>query len=170
MAPTFFCKLLTYLSSENESDVELNEDIDGQSSSYCDNRQRRKFIQRDRIQGHERLLLDYFVEDPVYPSNIFRRRFRIRRPLFLCIVNEVESNEPYFVQKRDNAGRLGFFAMQKITAALRMMVYGVTGDFMDEYIHIGESTAMESLKIFCETIVSVFSTEFLRSPTPDDIS
>ncbi|XP_076947176.1 uncharacterized protein LOC143619031 [Bidens hawaiensis] len=50
------------------------------------------------------------------------------------------------------------------------MAYGVTANFMDEYISIGESTAMESLKKFGETIVNIFSTEYLRSPNTNDIT
>ncbi|KAF5477195.1 hypothetical protein F2P56_003862 [Juglans regia] len=91
-------------------------------------------------------------------------------PLFLRILNEVDYYEPYFIQIRDNARRLGFSSMQKITVALRMLAYGVTGDFMDEYICIGESTAMESLKKFSEIIVSGFSYEYLRSPNANDIA
>ncbi|KAI3827348.1 hypothetical protein L1987_01421 [Smallanthus sonchifolius] len=162
MARTFFRKMLTYVSSEDDSD---NEDDDGQSS-----RQRRKFIRRDHIEGHERLFRDYFAENPVYTPKLFRRRFQMSRPLFLRILNEVESNEPYFIQRRNNAGRLGLSYLQKISAALRMMAYGVTGDFMDEYIRIGESTAMVSLKKFSETIVSIFSNEYLRSPNASDIT
>ncbi|XP_042942910.1 uncharacterized protein LOC122277097 [Carya illinoinensis] len=161
---TFFRKLLTYVSSEDDSDV-LNEEVDGQSSRHCPSRQRRNFIRRDHTQGHERLFRDYFAENPVYPSNLFR----MSRLIFLHILNEVESYEPYFLQRRDNAGRLGLSPMQKITTTLRMLVYGVTGDFTDEYIRIGESTAMESLKKFSETIVSVFSDEYLRSPNANDI-
>ncbi|KAF5481362.1 hypothetical protein F2P56_002019 [Juglans regia] len=152
MARTFFLKLLTYLSSEDELDVVLNDEADGQSSRHSANRQRRKFIRRDHIQGHESLFRDYFAKNPVYPSNLFRMRFRMSRPLFLRILNEVESYEPYFIQRRDNAGILCLSSMQKITVALRMLAYGVTGDFMDEHIRLGESTAMESLKKFSETI------------------
>ncbi|XP_040998153.1 uncharacterized protein LOC121244196 [Juglans microcarpa x Juglans regia] len=170
MACTFFRKLLAYLSFEDELDVVLNDESDGQSSSHRTNRQRRKFIRRNHIQGHERLLRDYFAENPVYPSNLFRMRFRMSRLLFLRILNEVESYEPYFVQRRDSAGRLGLSSMQKKTVALRMLAYGVTGDFMDEYVRIGESTAMESLKKFSETIVSIFSDEYLQSPNANDIA
>ncbi|KAJ0467388.1 putative harbinger transposase-derived protein [Helianthus annuus] len=165
MVRTFFRKLLRYLSSDDDSDDDLYEDVEEQCT-----RKRRKFIRRDHIQGHERLYRDYFAENPVYPSNLFRRRFRMSRPLFLRILNEVVANEPYFVQRRDNIGRLGLSSMQKITAALRMLAYGVSADFMDEYIRIGESTAMESLKKFCETIVSIFSSEYLRSPNTNDIT
>ncbi|KAM0059439.1 putative harbinger transposase-derived protein [Helianthus debilis subsp. tardiflorus] len=165
MVRTFFRKLLTYLSSSEDSDHDLNEDVEGQCI-----RKRRKFIRRDHIQGHECLYRDYFAENPVYSANLFRRRFRMSRPLFLRILNEVVANEPYFVQRRDNAGRLGLSSMQKIIASLRMLAYGVTTNFMDEYIDIGESTAMESLKKFCETIVSIFSAEYLRSPNTNDIT
>ncbi|CAL5335448.1 unnamed protein product [Camellia sinensis] len=40
-----------------------------------------KYIRRDRRQGHERLFADYFAANPVYSPTIFRRRFRMRRPL-----------------------------------------------------------------------------------------
>ncbi|XP_042952248.1 uncharacterized protein LOC122289333 [Carya illinoinensis] len=117
-------------------------EVDDQSSRRRGNSQCRKFIRHDHVQGHERLFRDCFAENPVYPSNLFRRRFRMSRPLFLRILNEVESYDPYFVQRRDNVGGLG----------------------------IGESTAMESLKKFSETVVTVFSEEYLRSPTANDIA
>ncbi|XP_042942724.1 uncharacterized protein LOC122276897 [Carya illinoinensis] len=105
MARTFFRKLLTYVSSEDDSDVHT-EEVDGQSSRQRGNRHPRKFIRRDHAQGYERLFRDYFAENPIYHSNLFRRRFRMSRFLFLRILNEVESYESYFVQRRDNAGRL----------------------------------------------------------------
>ncbi|KAM0036083.1 hypothetical protein Hdeb2414_s0014g00422051 [Helianthus debilis subsp. tardiflorus] len=102
MVRTFFRKLMRYLSTDDDSDDDLYEDVEKRCT-----RKRRKFIRRNHIQGHERLYGDYFAENPVYPSNLFRRRFRMSRPLFLRILNEVVANEPYFVQRRDNIGRLG---------------------------------------------------------------
>jgi hypothetical protein len=58
----------------------------------------------------------------------------MRRHFFLCIVTEVEDYEPYFVQERNAAGILGFYFLQKIIAALKMLAYGVTGDHVDEYL------------------------------------
>ncbi|XP_030924673.1 uncharacterized protein LOC115951648 [Quercus lobata] len=51
-----------------------------------------------------------------------------------------------------------------------MLAYGVTTDFMDEYVQIGESTAIESLKIFVKVMVDIFSKEYLRSPNNKDIT
>ncbi|KAL0012827.1 hypothetical protein SO802_007935 [Lithocarpus litseifolius] len=51
-----------------------------------------------------------------------------------------------------------------------MLAYGVTADFMDEYVRIGESTTMESLKKFVKAVVDIFFKEYLRSPNNEDIS
>jgi len=53
------------------------------------------------------------------------------------------------LSKKDNAQRLGLSSFQKMTAAVRMLAYGVMIDLMDEYVQIGESVAMESLKKIC---------------------
>jgi hypothetical protein len=63
-------------------------------------------------------------------------------------MNAVEAHDDYFVQKRNGAGVLGLSCFQKITAAMRMITYGVAADATDEYVRIGESTALESLRRF----------------------
>nr|AAD28316.1 hypothetical protein [Arabidopsis thaliana] len=57
-----------------------------------------------------------------------------------------------------------------MTAAFRMLAYGVPADSTDEYIKIGESTALESLKRFCRAIVEVFACCYLRSPDANDVA
>ncbi|XP_028109553.1 uncharacterized protein LOC114308211 [Camellia sinensis] len=52
----------------------------------------------------------------------------------------------------------------------RMLAYGVAADFMDEYVRIGERTAIESLKYFVKAVVDIFSNEYLRSPNNNDIT
>ncbi|XP_050253371.1 uncharacterized protein LOC126699511 [Quercus robur] len=54
--------------------------------------------------------------------------------------------------------------------AVRMLAYGVVTDLMDEYVQIGESATMESLKKFVATVVDIFSEEYLRSPNNEDIA
>ena len=55
-------------------------------------------------------------------------------------------------------------ALQKITAVFRMLAYGLPADATDEYIKIGESTTIESLKRFYRVVVEEFKYEYLRSP------
>ncbi|XP_010485068.1 PREDICTED: uncharacterized protein LOC104763388 [Camelina sativa] len=84
--------------------------------------------------GHIRLWNDYFSENPTYNQSMFCRRFRMNKPLFLRIVSSIENGVPYFTQRPDATGRLGLSALQKCTAAIRMLAYGCAADALDEYL------------------------------------
>ena len=92
------------------------------------------------------------------------------RELFVRIMNAVEAHDDYFVQKRNGAGVLGLSCFQKITAAMRMLSYGVAADATDEYVRIGESTALESLRRFVAAVVEIFGEQYLRYPNEADIA
>ena len=49
-----------------------------------------------------------------------------------------------------------------------MLAYGVPADALDEYIRIGESTALEALRNFVVAVVEVFGPEYLRMPNEQD--
>ena len=126
-------------------------------------------VNRDRIEGHGRLYHDYFATPYAYES-FFRRRFRMSRPLFLRIVNEVEQYDPYFIQRTNAIGVLDLSSLQKITAAYKILAYGTPADFVDKYIRIGESTAIESLRRFVKAVIAMFGDHYLRSPNSIDIA
>ena len=158
---SLLCKLLFGDSDENEIIEEL---VMETSQPKCHHS-----IQCNHLVGHERLFLDYFAPAPIYPPALFRRKFRMKHSLFLRIQSKVEAHDSYFVQKRNSANKLGLSILQKITAALRMLAYGVSGDLIDEYVRIGETNALESLKKFVTAVIDVFSEEYLRKPNNKDI-
>ncbi|XP_047335771.1 uncharacterized protein LOC124939333 [Impatiens glandulifera] len=119
---------------------------------------------------HEVLNIEIADYNPVYNETMFRRRYRMSRSLFIRIVDAVKDHDRYFQQRWDNTGKLGLSPIQKITAAFRMLAYGVPADATNEYIRIGESTAIESMKRFCRAMVEIFSEQYLRRPTSNDIS
>ena len=55
----------------------------------------RRYINRDREGSHDRLWNDYSTDDCKYPSEYFRRRFRMRRDLFMRILSNVEARDVY---------------------------------------------------------------------------
>ena len=121
----------------------------GEIRRHCGSVPGHIMVNRDRVEVHERLYHDYFATPCVYES-FFRMRFRMSRPLFLRIVNEVEQYDPYFIQRIDAIGVLGLSSLQKITTTYRILAYGTPADYVDEYIRIGESTVIESEKV-CES-------------------
>ena len=163
MSCSFFRELLDDDSDEDEIIIKLLMSETSQSK-------RRRYIDCNHLVGHKRLYDDYFAEEPVYSPKVFRRRFRMRRSLFLRILSKVETHEPYFIQKGNNAKKLGLSPLQNMTAALRMLAYGVTTNFLDEYVRIAKSTTMMSLKKFVAAVVAIFSEQYLRSPNNEDIA
>ena len=93
----------------------------------------REFVWHDREHCHDLLYKDYFVESPTYGPIKFRRRFRMRRELFRSIVDAMVHFDPWFTQRPDATGGMGLSPLQKCTAAIRMLAYGVVADACDEY-------------------------------------
>jgi hypothetical protein len=122
----------------------------------------RKVFKREREDGYRRLMEDYFVEESVYGEKEFRRRFRMRKGPYLKIVGAVTKHDEYFKRKSNAARTMGFYPIQKLTAAMRQLCYGINADLVDEYLRIVESTALESFKRLCIAAVEVFEEEYLR--------
>uniref|UniRef100_A0A0D3CIE8 Nuclease HARBI1 n=1 Tax=Brassica oleracea var. oleracea TaxID=109376 RepID=A0A0D3CIE8_BRAOL len=132
-------------------------------------KKKRVFIERNREEGHLRLWNDYFSDAPTYPANLFRRRFRMNKPLFMYIVDRLSNEVQFFRQKKDVTGRQGLSPLQKCTAAIRVLAYGYALDAVDEYLRLGATTVRLCVKIFVEAIINLFGDEYLRRPTPDDL-
>ncbi|XP_073271491.1 uncharacterized protein [Primulina huaijiensis] len=127
-------------------------------------------IRRDREIADRNLFNDYFSENPRFHEGLFRRRFRMSRNLFLHIIDAVKNHDSDFIQQSDGLGRLGLSTNQKTTAAIRLLAYALPADAADEYIKIGESTAIKCLQHFCRAVVEVFANQYLRSPNANDVA
>jgi hypothetical protein len=121
-------------------------------------------VPRNILGGHYRIHVDYFSDIPVYNEKHFRRRFQMSNALFLRIVAAIELHDDYFRQKTDARGVLDASPIQKAVGAFRMLAYGVSADFLDDYVRLRESTIIESLKNFVKAIVDIFGDEYLRAP------
>lgn len=122
----------------------------------------RRLVPRDHGDGEARIICHYFAANPVYTPEQFRRRFRMKRHVFIRILNVVQSIDRYFQQREDCTGLLGLSALQKVVAAIRILAYGLPGDVVDEYVQIGDSTAREALYHFCSAIIDAFGKEKLQ--------
>ena len=61
-------------------------------------------IRQERIDADQRLMRNYFIENPIYPERWFRRRFRMGTELFRFIAKAVTLRDPFFEQRRNAAG------------------------------------------------------------------
>ncbi|XP_033135115.1 putative nuclease HARBI1 isoform X1 [Brassica rapa] len=168
------------MSSSSSSD-EVDERLDEICDEYLEEtyndiveaqsrpQRRRAYVERNRETGQDRLWNDYFSEDATFSSQLFRRRFRMNKRLFLRLVHGLSERFPFFQQRRDATGRWGLTALQKCTAAIRLLAYGTAADTVDEYLRLGETTALSCLHNFTDGIIQLFGIEYLRRPTPEDL-
>jgi hypothetical protein len=120
--------------------------------------------------GTNQLYNDYFATDLVYNARLFRRHFRMTRRVLVRLLNGVLEVVHYFRQRPDAAGKpKNLSPLQKVTAALRIVCYGVAADAADEYLRISASTAGEEFRHFTAAVLTKFGAEYLREPTAADI-
>ncbi|XP_023764785.2 uncharacterized protein LOC111913293 [Lactuca sativa] len=129
----------------------------------------RKYINRDREAAHELLVRDYFAPDSLYDLSKFEDHFRISRNLFLRIASDLERNYEFFQLRWDARGKRGFTTVQKCTAALRQLGYGITADASDEYLKMSERTGRDCTYLFCEYVIELYRDIYLRHPTKSDV-
>uniref|UniRef100_A0A0D3CPF9 Harbinger transposase-derived protein n=1 Tax=Brassica oleracea var. oleracea TaxID=109376 RepID=A0A0D3CPF9_BRAOL len=164
-----------YHYNQNDDDVDPFENIFEDFLQIPDiipkprERKTRIFIEREREEGQDQLWSDYFSETPTFPHNIFRRRFRMNKTLFLRIVHRLSQEVEYFQPREDAAERSSISPLQKCTASIRQLAYGGGADTVDEYVQLGETTARKCLHQFTNGIIHLFGDEYLRCPTPEDL-
>ncbi|KAL9662682.1 hypothetical protein QQ045_027515 [Rhodiola kirilowii] len=56
-------------------------------------RSKRKHFNRDHSAANQRLIDDYFANEPTYDDAMFRRRFRMQKHVFLRIVGDMSSSD-----------------------------------------------------------------------------
>ena len=113
---------------------------------------KRRNVDRDSIEGHDKIVRDYFVDLLVYPAPLFKRHIWIQHSLFLRVMQAVCEFDPYFVQKRNAAGFLSLSSIQKCTVELCILAYNVGGDATDKYCRLASSIAIEAMKRFVAII------------------
>ncbi|XP_071729014.1 uncharacterized protein [Rutidosis leptorrhynchoides] len=112
-----------------------------------------------------------------YTPDNFKRRFRMRKRVFLKIMNDILSYNanplPYyfkwFHRRLDANGKWSISTELKITPALRQLAYGNTLDAFDKYLQISERVLRDTLHNLCRCIIDFYTNVYMREPTYHDI-
>lgn len=144
-----------------------------QASEVTPNQPKKKknVIKRDRVGAENSIMRGYFNPPPerTYTDKQFRLRYRMQRPLFQRIVDDLANHDPFFQQKPDACGVLGFSPIHKCTVAMRHLAYGCAADQQDETFQIGETTTRRTVEHFVKGIIRLYSGHYLRQTSPDDL-
>ncbi|GKD06785.1 ALP1-like protein isoform X1 [Tanacetum coccineum] len=91
------------------------------------------------------------------------------RPLFNEIVTAVIDHDPFFRNNFDYTGKEGISGLLKCTSAIRQLTYGVHAEILDEYMQISERSSRLALDHFCESVMQIYGSGYLRKPTVTDV-
>jgi hypothetical protein len=83
-------------------------------------------------------------------------------------MHKLSETSPYFCEMYDAMSRACLIVLQKYTAALCQLAYGMTAYTIDEYLKLEKTTALECLEYYCLDIIKCFGDKFLRRPTVVD--
>jgi hypothetical protein len=76
----------------------------------------------------------------------------------------------YILSYRNATNKLGLSCMQKVTTTFWMLCNGAVAYSTYEYVCIGESITIESMRRLVIAVVEIFEDEYLRSPNQNDIT
>uniref|UniRef100_A0A0A9CXZ5 Uncharacterized protein n=1 Tax=Arundo donax TaxID=35708 RepID=A0A0A9CXZ5_ARUDO len=93
-----------------------------------------RYINRDHEAAHAKLVTNYFFSNPLYTDYQFRIMFRMRKHLFLQIVETLGNLSQYFQLRSDAFGKAGLSSLQKCMVALQMLAYDLPAHFMDDQV------------------------------------
>ncbi|OAV89907.1 hypothetical protein PTTG_28502 [Puccinia triticina 1-1 BBBD Race 1] len=142
-------EMLQYFTDSDKEDIPINT--------------RGPSIDRRRYEGQLKLQSDYLSGTATYTDREFRRRFRITKTIFSRISNDLVNHDNYFLQKRDCCGVLGLSTEQKVTAALRILAYGV--HFKYEYVSSSHPSSRGLLILASSDKMLVCLTTRAKSPS-----
>lgn len=128
----------------------------GPKRKRCGSMVDRPCIPHDRVLGDKMPMKDYFTKVSTYSAHLFHRLYRMRSSLFVRIVEACEQNCHFFTRRRNDAILVGFSAYQKISTVMRVITYGVSADYADEYLRIGEDTPIKCIQVFSKTMTRFF--------------
>ena len=152
-------------SSDSELDDRPNKRIKGGGSKPG----KAPNLTRQFHEAEERIKRQYFVKGSTYDEKLFRRRFRMKKRLFMRIFEGVQKEDAYFETKTDGLGKRGISGLVKAVAAMKMLAYGVPADMLDDALEMSETSIDKSLERFCKAVIEVL--ELITSvPIPTSYS
>jgi hypothetical protein len=89
----------------------------------------------------------------------------MRMTLIVSIMHKLTETSSYFSEIYDTTGRVGLTLLQKCTADVCQLAYGIAAYMIDEYLKLEKLTVLECLEYYCSSIIACFWDKFLCHPT-----
>jgi len=121
--------------------------------------------------GARAIMRDYSGADgepPVYGEDAFEERFRMPRPVFNRLFRAIH-DQPGWRRTVNATGRPQAHAIQKVSAALRVLGFGEPFDRSVEHLRLSRSSIDVYTRRFTHFIIDMWESAYLRRPTAEEL-
>lgn len=132
----------------------LEKSEDYKQSGSGSRKGKRPNIEQDYEALPSRLHQQYLSATPTYDAELFHHRYRVYHAIYDRIIDSVVALGDYFVQKPNCCGKAGISPQFKVTAALRILAYGLPPDTVENYVEISEKTARKTVKRISAAVIA----------------
>ena len=112
-------------------------------------------------------------QEPYLDDYHFNRRFRMGPVMFSRLLYEIQDPDSGHVEYQkgtDCLGECGASALQKLTAVIRILAYGVAFDAVHDYTGVQEGVARKVFYAFCDWLNARYGGTYLGVWTPEAIA
>lgn len=113
---------------------------------------------------------DYLGSVPRFDGREFQSMFRLSRSRFQRLMEDVGAlQDPFYTNIVDSAGNVGASFEARLMLPLKSMAYGVPPHCFRDYFQMSKTLAKTCCHKFFHVIKSIYSEEYLRLPTEEDL-
>jgi hypothetical protein len=113
---------------------------------------------------------DYLGPIPLFDGKEFDTMFRISRSRFQRMLEDVGNNDiKFYTEITDRLGNVGASMEARLLLALKTIAYGVPPHMLHDTFQMSKTLARKCCIVFDETMIRLYSTEYLRLPTKKDL-
>jgi len=124
----------------------------------------------DHVEIKQRLTKDYLGPTPLFDGKEFEVMFRISRPRFQRLMEDIAATgDLFYLRNVDAWGKVGACFEAKLLLPLKTMAYGVPPHCFRDYFQMSQTLARECCVNFDIKIRQIYETEYLRCPSAEDL-
>lgn len=152
------------------------EELDSSDSSEEEgSHDQRRLPRRERkVYAHDFVRIglqrDYFGPNPLFDGREFDTMFRISKPRFQRLMEDIAADGvSFYLNTIDAAGKQGSSFEARLLLPLKTMAYGVGYHMLRDHFQMSSTQARKCCVMFDRTIKRIYENEYLRLPTKRDI-
>jgi hypothetical protein len=125
-------------------------------------------INRNRAEGHARIMWDYFSLGAIYTDKQLSGAVSDAKGLVPHNRKAAVDQDDWFKLRKNACGEMSASPIMECVVAIRVLAYCCSADVIDNYVCIEHDTILEAMRRFYKAVIEIFGPRYLRALNEDD--